>query len=79
MASPNTEPIFKKIPFKAIVSLSNQVIPRNGGDTTSSALLLVQAGENGLIIECIQAIPVATSGTVPNTVLRLRKELIAHA
>jgi len=50
MASPNTEPIFKKIPFKAVVSLSNQVIPRNGGDTTSSALLLVQAGENGLII-----------------------------
>jgi hypothetical protein len=74
MTSPNTEPIFKKIPFKAVVSLSNQVISRNGGDTTSSALLLVQAGENGLIIESIQAIPVATSGTVPNTVLRLLKK-----
>ena len=74
MASPNTEPIFKKIPFKAIVSLSNQVIPRNGGDTTSPALLLVQAGENGLIVECIQAIPVATSGTIPTTVLRLLKK-----
>lgn len=74
MASPNTEPIFKKIPFKAVVSLSNQVVARNGTTTPDDALLLVQAGENGLIIECIQAIPVATSGTVPTTVLRLLKK-----
>jgi len=74
MASPNTEPIFKKIPLKPIVTLSNQIVPRNGTTNPDSALLLVTAGENGLIIECIEAIPVAINGTVPTTVLRLFKK-----
>ena len=73
MSSPNTEPIFKKEPLQAIVSLSNQVVPRNGTTDLNAALLLVQAGDNGAIIESMTAIPVAVSGAVGTTVLRIYK------
>lgn len=74
MASPNTEPIFKKTPILGIATLSNQVVPRTGTSTLTNAVLLVQAGDNGAIIEAITAVPIAISGLVDSTVLRVFKK-----
>jgi hypothetical protein len=74
MASPNTEPIFKKTPILGIATLSNQVVPRTGTSTLTNAVLLVQAGDNGAIIEAITAIPIALSGLIQTTVLRVFKK-----
>jgi hypothetical protein len=74
MSSPNTEPIFKKTPILGVATLSNQVVSRVGTSVLSNAVLLVQAGGQGAIIESIVAVPIAITGAIPTSVLRVFKK-----
>jgi hypothetical protein len=74
MASPNTEPIFKKYPFLAVATVSTQVVPRNGTSNAQNAYLLAQASETGAIIESIKIVPTPINGTVPAVTVRFFKK-----
>jgi hypothetical protein len=69
MSSPNTEPIFGKVPFLGVATLTTEVLGRNGG--VSGGKELVTAGTWGAVIEGLAVIPVADSGSIAAVLIRV--------